>query len=156
MRAVLAPDHDLATLGGLLPHFVHPMIRWRSFVLSAKPHPRCMTPGQQAAIVASAQDWAKAQSRGGDRTSEQSASLHFDSAADRAAQSGASDRTQRLADKVAKADIPNYEKAMSDALTRAHIWHDDGQIDVLLIERGPRLAVPAAHIVIGVLPEESE
>ncbi len=55
-----------------------------------------------------------------------------------------------------RADIPNYEKAMSDALTRAHIWHDDGQIDVLLIERGPRLAVPAAHIVIGVLPEESE
>lgn len=73
------------------------------------------------------------------------------------------DRDERLAvmftfcqgKKGRKADIPNYEKAMSDALTRAGVWHDDGQIDVMLMERGPRLGVPAVHVVIGVLPEDS-
>jgi len=75
-----------------------------SFVLSANLHRRHMTPGQQAAIVASAQDWAKAQARGGDRKSDQSATLHFDSVAKRAAESGASVRTQKMADKVVKAD----------------------------------------------------
>lgn len=75
-----------------------------AFVLSANLHRRHMTPGQQAAIVASAQDWAKAQGRGGDRKSDQSASLHFDSVEQRAAESGASVRTQKMADKVARAD----------------------------------------------------
>lgn len=75
-----------------------------AFVLSANLHRRHLTPGQQAAIVASAQDWAKAQTRGGDRKSDQSATLHFDSAAARAAESGASVRTQKMADAVAKAD----------------------------------------------------
>ena len=94
-----------------------------SFVLSVNLHRRHMTAGQQAAIVASAQDWAKAQTRGGDRKTDQSATWHFDPAlgsdptdadqssppaletvADRAAQSGASVRTQKRADKVAKAD----------------------------------------------------
>lgn len=73
-----------------------------SFVLSANLHRRHMTPGQQAAIVASAQDWAKANTRGGDRKSDQSATLHFDSAAKRATESGASVRTQKMADAVAK------------------------------------------------------
>lgn len=75
-----------------------------AFVLSVNLHRRHMTAGQQAAIVASAQDWAKAQPKGGDRKSDQSAALHFDSAADRAAASGSSVRTQKDADKVAKAD----------------------------------------------------
>lgn len=75
-----------------------------SFVLSANLHRRHMSAGQQAAIVASAQDWAKAQARGGDRKSDQSATLHFDSVAKRAAESGASVRTQKMADKVVKAD----------------------------------------------------
>ncbi len=75
-----------------------------SFVLSANLHRRHMTAGQQAAIVASAQDWAKAQPRGGDRKSDQSATLHLDRVQDRAAESGASIRTQKMADKVAKAD----------------------------------------------------
>jgi hypothetical protein len=79
-----------------------------SFVLSANLHRRHLTPGQQAAIVASAQDWAAAQKRGGLRgesvvKKSQSATLHFASAADRAAESGASLRTQKMADKVAKA-----------------------------------------------------
>lgn len=63
-----------------------------------------MTPGQQAAIVASAQDWSKANSHGGDRKSDQKATLPLDTIASRAAESGASERTQRMADKVAKAD----------------------------------------------------
>lgn len=75
-----------------------------AFVLSKNLHRRHMTAGQQAAIVASAQDWGLAQGRGGDRKSDQSATLHFDSAEKRAAESGASVRTQKMADKVAKAD----------------------------------------------------
>lgn len=74
-----------------------------AFVLSANLHRRHMTPGQQAAIVALAQDWEKAQPRGGDRKSNQSATLHFDSAAKRASESGASVRTQKMADKLVKA-----------------------------------------------------
>lgn len=73
-----------------------------TYVLSANFFRRHLSPGQQAAIVASAQDWAKANTKGGDRKSDQSATLHFDSAKDRAAQSGASVRTQKMADAVAK------------------------------------------------------
>ncbi len=71
-------------------------------------HRRHMTAGQQAAIVASAQDWAKAHARGGDRkllkNQEviQSQAVDFDSVEKRAAQSGASRITQMKADKVAK------------------------------------------------------
>lgn len=74
-----------------------------SFVLSANLHRRHLSAGQQAAIVASAQDWAKAQTHGGLR-----ASVHVNTCLQtteqRAAQSGASVMTQRRADKVAKAD----------------------------------------------------
>ena len=76
------------------------------FVLSANLHRRHLSAGQQAAIVASAQDWAKAQTRGGDRKSEQikvSADT-LKTAEDRAAQAGVSIATQKRADKVAKAD----------------------------------------------------
>lgn len=72
-----------------------------SFVLSANLHRRHMTPGQQAAIVASAQDWAKAHAP----HREKGATLHpseKETVADRAAQSGASHRTQQMADKVAR------------------------------------------------------
>jgi hypothetical protein len=75
-----------------------------AFVLSQNLHRRHLSAGQQAAIVSSAQDWAKAQPHGGDRRSEQGATLHLARAQDRAAQSGASIRTQKMADKVAKAD----------------------------------------------------
>lgn len=74
-----------------------------TFVLSKNLHRRHLTPGQNAAIVASAQDWARANTHGGDRRSEQSARLHFDSAESRASDSGASVRTQKMADKVARA-----------------------------------------------------
>lgn len=90
-----------------------------AFVLSANLHRRHLTPGQQAAIVASAQDWAKAQAAGSNQHAkkaggpvtlpdhltpkDQGATLRLDSVADRAAQSGVSDKTQRMADKVARA-----------------------------------------------------
>lgn len=72
-----------------------------SFVLSANMHRRHLSAGQQAAIVASAQDWATAQTVGKPK------SVNVDPLAtieQRAAQSGASRSTQKMADKVAKAD----------------------------------------------------
>ena len=75
-----------------------------SYVLSANLHRRHMTPGQQAAIVASAQDWASAHGRGGDRKSNQSQAVDFDTVEKRAAASGVSGVTQMKADKVAKED----------------------------------------------------
>lgn len=80
------------------------------FVLSANLHRRHLSAGQQAAIVASAQDWANAQPVGGTGANqhtnkEQTGNVAgLQTVADRAAQSGASERTQRMADKVAKAD----------------------------------------------------
>jgi len=73
-----------------------------AYVLSANLHRRHLMPGQQAAIVSAAQNWTRANGRGGDRRSDQSATLHFDSVAERAATSGASIRTQKMADKVAR------------------------------------------------------
>lgn len=75
-----------------------------SFILSANLHRRHLTAGQRGAIVASVQDWSKAQPHGGDVKSDQSARLHLETVADRAAQSGVSTRTQKQADKVAKAN----------------------------------------------------
>lgn len=73
-----------------------------TFVLSANLHRRHMTAGQQAAIVASAQDWAKAQPASRPEKAGNLAGLS--TVADRASQSGASERTQRMADKVARKD----------------------------------------------------
>lgn len=85
-----------------------------TYVLSTNLHRRHLTPGQQAAIVACVQDWAKAQDHGGARRRVQGATLHLETSkecnvaalsktTDRAAQSGASVRTQKSADKLAKA-----------------------------------------------------
>ncbi|MEK6346381.1 MAG: ParB N-terminal domain-containing protein [Burkholderia sp.] len=75
-----------------------------AYVLSLNLHRRHLSPGQQAAIVAAATDWLQTFAHGGDRKSDQAATLPLDTVASRAAQSGASERTQRMADKVAKAD----------------------------------------------------
>lgn len=72
-----------------------------SFVLSANLHRRHMSAGQQAAIVATAQDWAKAQAVGKPKSVNVDPLATIDQ---RAAQSGASRSTQKMADKVAKAD----------------------------------------------------
>ena len=59
-------------------------------------------------VGASAQDWAKAQTHGGNRKPvtnqdvNQGATLHLETVDGRAAESGASIRTQKMADKVAK------------------------------------------------------
>ena len=79
------------------------------FVLSSNFHRRHLSPGQQALIVAQAQDWEKAHGRGGNGSNqhvkEQTGQLAgLDSITDRQILSGASDRTQRYADRVAKAD----------------------------------------------------
>lgn len=75
-----------------------------SFVLSANLHRRHLSAGQQAAIVASAQDWAKAHTSGRPEKVQDCTISTSDTVATRAAQSGASHRTQKYADKVAKAD----------------------------------------------------
>lgn len=74
-----------------------------SYVLSANLHRRHMTSGQMAAIVASCQDWAKAQSA--NRPEKAGTSAGLSTIASRSAASGAGERTQRKADKVAKADL---------------------------------------------------
>lgn len=78
-----------------------------TYVMSANFHRRHLSPGQQAAIVASAQDWATAQVHGGtganQHNKEQRGNVApLQTVADRAGQSGASIRTQKMADSVAK------------------------------------------------------
>ena len=93
-----------------------------AFVLSKNLHRRHMTEGQRAAIVSSAQNWEASAARGGDRKSDQSARVHFDSAADRAAVAGVSLRTQKKADKITKsnpekaAEVARGEKTLNEAI----------------------------------------
>ena len=85
---------------GVQPHFEH--YEGESivaFVLSANLHRRHLSAGQQAAIVSSAQDWAKAQTVGKPKSVNVDLLATIDQ---RAAQSGASRSTQKMADKVAK------------------------------------------------------
>lgn len=72
-----------------------------AYVMSTNLHRRHMTPGQSAAIVALAQDWAKAQPAY--RPEKAGNVTGLSTVESRAKQSGASDKTQRNADKVAKA-----------------------------------------------------
>ena len=72
-----------------------------TFVLSANLHRRHLSHGQAAAIVASAQDWANAQTVG---NPNYATLRNWTRQKDRAEISGASHRTQQSADKVAKAD----------------------------------------------------
>lgn len=72
------------------------------YVLSANFHRRHLSKGQQATIVASATDWAKAQTHGGDRKTDQGEGLHLETVKQRAAVSGATERTQKDADTLAR------------------------------------------------------
>ena len=76
-------------------------------MLSANLHRRHLSPGQQAAIVASAQDCAKAQTRGGTGANQhvqsKSRAPDLSSIEQRATTAGVSRTTQQQADVVAKA-----------------------------------------------------
>lgn len=106
-------------------------------VMSANMHRRHLTPGQQAAIVASAQDWELAEASGGtganqhtkraavqDCTPAKVQDCALTTSEQRAATSGASLRTQKMADKVAKADpelakqVAHGEISLPKALAR--------------------------------------
>lgn len=90
-----------------------------SFVFSANLHRRHLSAGQQAAIVASAQDWAKSQTSGRPISGQDCPLI---TVADRAAQSGAHINTQKMADKVAKASpelamqVAHGEKSLPQAV----------------------------------------
>jgi len=85
-----------------------------SFVLSANLHRRHLSAGQQAAIVASAQDWAAAQTVGRPKSGNVAGLATVEG---RAAESGASERTQRMADKVAKASPELAKKVAHGEVT---------------------------------------
>lgn len=91
-----------------------------NYVLSVNLHRRHLTAGQQAAIVASVQDWAKAQTSS--RPKKECNLAPLSTSKDRAAQSGASIRTQKMADKVAKddpvlsAEVARGEKTLPEAV----------------------------------------
>lgn len=73
-----------------------------TYVLSANFYRRHLSAGQHATIVSCATNWAAAQMHGGDRKSDQGATLHLETVKARAARAGASVRTQKMADKVSK------------------------------------------------------
>lgn len=105
-----------------------------AFVLSANLHRRHLTPGQQAAIVASAQDWSTARGVGALAVDDKSATLHLSTVADRVAQSGASVRTQKMADKVAK-ESPELAKQVA---------HGEISLPKALEQLAPRAPAAAA------------
>lgn len=47
-------------------------------------------------------------------------------------------------------DLDNLPKAILDALTHAGMWHDDSQIDLLIVRRGE--VVPDGEIVLRISP----
>jgi len=73
-----------------------------TFVMSANFHRRHLSEGQQATIVATATDWAKAQTHGGSRKRDQEEALPLETVKQRAAVSGVSERTQKDADKLVR------------------------------------------------------
>jgi len=82
------------------------------FVISVNMRHRHMSPGQRAAIVAGAQNWGQAHGRGGDRRSDQSQAVDFETVEQRAAAAGVSRVTQMKADKVFKVDPALAQKVL--------------------------------------------
>lgn len=85
-----------------------------AFVLSLNLRRRHLTAGQQAAIVAAATDWQKAQPKGKPKMANVG---HLATVEQRAARSGASRNTQKMADKVAKADPELAKKVAHGEVT---------------------------------------
>ena len=75
-----------------------------AWVLSLNLHRRHLAQGQAAAIIAQITNWAEANTRGGQRSTDDASEIPLKTVADRAKASGTSERTQRTADRVAKAD----------------------------------------------------
>lgn len=126
-----------------------------SYVISANLHRRHLTPGQQAAIVASAQDWGNAQTVGNPQLRNVA---QLDTAKDRSAQSGSSLRTQQMADKVAKTDpelakkVGHGEISLPKALKSITPQKDDGKCsdsetarDELYGDTDPQEEIKKAH-----------
>lgn len=84
-----------------------------TYVMSANFHRRHLTEGQQAAIVASATDWAKAQTHGGARRGVQEELGALETVKARAALSGASEKTQKQADKLTRENPAAAKKVVS-------------------------------------------
>jgi len=83
-----------------------------TYVMSANFHRRHLSEGQQATIVSTATDWAKAQTHGGSRKRDQEEGLHLETVKQRAAVSGVSERTQKDADKLVR-DNPEAAKQVA-------------------------------------------
>lgn len=93
-----------------------------TFVLSSNFHRRHLSPGQQATIVAAAQDWSRAQTVGNPafKVALQSGNvtgLQPDSTRDRQTLSGASEKTQRTADLVARKDPDLAKKVIAGEIS---------------------------------------
>ena len=142
---------------GVTPRFVDYIgENLAAYVLSVNLHRRHMTPGQQAVIVASAQDWARAQTRGGDRKSDQSQPVDFDSVEKRSAASGASRVTQMRADKVAKADP---ELAVKVGHGEVSLPVAVAQVEAKTIEKAPKpkkVSPPADTGTVATAPEKHD
>jgi FtsZ-binding cell division protein ZapB len=129
-----------------------------AFVLSANLHRRHLSAGQQAAIVASAQDWAQAQPAS--RPEKAGNVTGLSTVADRAAQSGASDKTQRMADKVAKASpelakqVAHGEISLPKAVEQISPKPKRELAPVIESDQAQELA--EAHHAIGELAQEVE
>lgn len=101
-----------------------------AFVLSENLHRRHLTQGQQAAVVASAQDWSVARVAGSNQHSAKACGPvtlpdhSMSTVAQRAAIAGVSEKTQRMADAVAKAGpelakkVAHGDMMMSDPFRR--------------------------------------
>lgn len=138
-----------------------------AFVLSANLHRRHLSAGQQAAIVASAQDWAQAQTAGSNQHKAKPqagpATLpdQLATVAQRAAESGASERTQRMADKVAKASpdlakqVAHGEISLPKAIEQISP-KPKREVSASAVDLGSEQELKEAHHTIGELAQEVE
>lgn len=120
------------------------------YVLSANFHRRHLSKGQQATIVSSATDWAKAQTHGGDRKTDQGEGLHLETVKQRAAVSGATERTQKDADTLAR---KNPEAAKQVAHGEKSLYQAVKEGKPAKPKNKPRVK-PAKPVIAPVIPPD--